>query len=57
MHYYMILGLATSLSTTLLLKWPQDANRGFDWGWFERGPPAYLGCDNYRSRAFVPGAQ
>ena len=41
LHYYMILGRATSLATTLLLNFPEDDN-GPDWSVFESGPPEYL---------------
>ena len=42
LHYYMILGRATSLATTLLLNFPEDANGEPDWTIFENGPPEYL---------------
>ena len=42
LHYYMILGRATSLATTLLLNFPEDANGEPDWTIFESGPPEYL---------------
>ena len=41
-HYFMILGRATSLSTTLLHNFPVDANGNYDWSLFEAGPPPYM---------------
>ena len=41
-HYYMILGRATSLSTTLLLNFPRKDNNDLDWSIFEGGPPQYM---------------
>lgn len=42
LHYYMILGRATSLSTTLLMNFPQDSAGEYDWTIFESGPPDYM---------------
>ena len=42
-HYYMILGRATSLSTTLLLNFPTVAGSDeYDWSLFEQGPPEHV---------------
>ncbi len=41
-HYYMILGRATSLSTTMLLNFPTTEDGEYDWSMFERGPPEYM---------------
>ena len=42
LHYYMILGRATSLATTLLLNFPEISDEEPDWSIFESGPPEYL---------------
>ena len=42
LHYYMILGRATSLATTLLSNLPETSDEEPDWSIFESGPPEYL---------------
>eukprot|EP00435_Cladocopium_sp_Y103_P054286 s821_g17.t1 len=42
LHYYMILGRATCLATTLLLNFPESDDGEPDWTLFESGPPEYL---------------
>ena len=42
-HYYMILGRATSLATTLLVNFPRkEGSDELDWSWLEDGPPEYM---------------
>lgn len=42
LHYYMVLGRATSLATTLLLNFPESEDGQPDWSIFESGPPEYM---------------
>ena len=41
-HYYMIIGRATSLSTTLFFNFPKTVDGEYDWSVFESGPPEDL---------------